>query len=172
MRSRMYDHGAPTPKVTVLLHGLTSSPQSFDQLANELYARGHTVIVPRMVRHGHADRMTRTLGNLTAAELRMFGEQIVAIASSLGGKTTFLGHSLGGMLALWIAQRYPIARAVAVAPFLGVNLLPHELHGAVLPIVRRLRNRFLFWDPVQRSTRGATCSGDRHRSQCHRNIGE
>ncbi len=150
MHSQLYEHGATTEKVTVLLHGLTASPPAFDELAQELHRLGHTVIVPRIVRHGYADRMTKTLAALSAEELRNFGERIIGIAALLGGEITVLGHSLGGTLALWIAQRHPIARAVAVAPFLGVTFLPHELHRAVLPIVRRLPNRFLFWDPIAR----------------------
>jgi len=51
-RSILLTGGAPTPRVIVLLHGLTDSPRQFERLAYLLYADGNNVYVPRLPEHG------------------------------------------------------------------------------------------------------------------------
>ncbi|HEU4333668.1 MAG TPA: hypothetical protein VFT32_04175, partial [Candidatus Eisenbacteria bacterium] len=54
---RLLTHGGKTERAVVLLHGFTNCPKQFDSLAAILYARGFNVYLPRMPRHGLADRM-------------------------------------------------------------------------------------------------------------------
>ena len=65
MRSVVLDHGTRTARVTVLLHGLTASPRTWREFARVRHARGENVLIPRLPRHGHADRMSEALVGLT-----------------------------------------------------------------------------------------------------------
>src|SRR5277367_4279358 len=40
-------HEGRRPRAIVLLHGMTASPAQFSRFADDLYARGHNVLVPR-----------------------------------------------------------------------------------------------------------------------------
>ncbi len=151
MRSRVLDHGTRTRRVTVLLHGLTASPRTWQAFARARFERGENVLIPRLPHHGHADVMTDALARLGAEDLRVYGERIVEAAASLGDRVVLVGHSLGGALALHLAQRDArIFRAVAVAPFLGIKRLPHDWHAFVRRVLARAPNAFLWWDPIDR----------------------
>jgi carboxylesterase len=151
MRTLVLDHGTRTERVCVLLHGLTASPRTWRDFANARFARGENVLVPRLPRHGHADRMSEALAGLTSAELIEHGTRIVDSASALGGQVVLVGHSLGAALALHLAHRDPrVARAIAVAPFLGIKLIPRDWHAFARRVLERVPNRFLYWNPLDR----------------------
>jgi alpha-beta hydrolase superfamily lysophospholipase len=150
MRSQV-ERGQPGAGVVVLLHGLTASPPAWRAVADALHARGRTVIVPRLLLHGHTDRMTTALSALTADALVADTIAIVEQVAGLGEDVVLAGHSLGATLALDAAARVPgLARVVAIAPFLGIASIPHEGHDAIGRFVRRLPNLFLWWDPFKR----------------------
>lgn len=150
MRSQVYA-GTPGSGVVVLLHGLTASPPAWRAVAGALQVRGRTVIVPRLLLHGHADRMTTALSALTADALVADTVAIVEQAAGLGEEVVLAGHSLGATLALDAAAHVAgIARIVAIAPFLGIASIPHEGHRLIGQAVRRLPNLFLWWDPFKR----------------------
>ena len=75
-RSRLFHHGATAPRVFVLLHGLTTTPAQLVDFAQALYAGGANVFVPRLPRHGHANRMSEVLAGLTEVELMEAGADI------------------------------------------------------------------------------------------------
>ena len=159
MRTVLLDHGARTPRVTVLLHGLTASPRTWREFARARFARGENVLVPRLPRHGHANRMSDALAQLSSAELTAHGERIVAGAAELGDHVVLVGHSLGASLALHLAHRDArVDRAIAVAPFLGIRLVPRDWHALLRRVLERAPNRFVYWDPVHRG-RGMPAHG-------------
>lgn len=135
----------------VLLHGLTASPPAWRAVAEALHAGGATVVVPRLLLHGHADRMTTVLRDLSAAALIEDTTQILNRVATLGAPVTVVGHSLGATLAIDAATRLPhVARIVAVAPFLGIARVPHEAHRLLQRLLRPFRGRFVWWDPIVR----------------------
>jgi pimeloyl-ACP methyl ester carboxylesterase len=151
MRSTVLHHGARTARVVVLLHGLTASPRTWRAFAGVRFARGENVLVPRLPRHGHQDRMTDALEGLRADELREAGRRIVDAAAALGDEIVLVGFSLGGALALHLAHGDErIARVVAVAPFLGIARLSHEWHALTRKLLERAPNRFLYWNPIDK----------------------
>lgn len=151
MRSTVLQHGARRARVVVLLHGLTASPRAWRAFADARFARGENVLVPRLPRHGHQDRMTDALAGLHADELREFGRRILDAAAALGDEIVLVGFSLGGSLALHLAHGDArVARAVAVAPFLGLAALPHDWHGFARKLLERTPNRFLYWNPIDK----------------------
>ncbi|MGA2394115.1 MAG: alpha/beta fold hydrolase [Candidatus Lustribacter sp.] len=137
-------------RCTVLLHGLTNCPQQFEEYARLLHARGENVYVPRLPYHGHADRITRAIGNLTVTDIQVAAADAAHIGGGLGRQVSVAGISLGATMALWLAQTGGVDRAVGVAPFLMVPLLPRRLGLAVMSVLATLPNRFLWWNPRRR----------------------
>lgn len=159
MRSVVLDHGRRTPRVTVLLHGLTASPRTWREFARVRHARGENVLIARLPRHGHTDRMSDALEGLTRDELVAQAGRILDAAQALGEEIVLVGHSLGGALALHLAHRdNRVYRAIAIAPFLGIKQLPHDWNAFVRRLLERMPNRFLYWDPIDRG-RGAPQHG-------------
>lgn len=143
-------HEGRRPRAVVLLHGLTASPTQFARFAAELFERGHNVVVPRLPRHGHIDRFSEAPAQLTGDELITAAREVLAVGRELGETVTVAGFSLGGLMAAWIAQHETVDRAVAIAPFFGVALLPSRLMNLAAELSLRLPNSFQWWDPFLR----------------------
>jgi pimeloyl-ACP methyl ester carboxylesterase len=151
MHSVVLDRGVRAARVTVLLHGLTASPRTWREFARVRFERGENVLIPRLPRHGHADRMSEALAGLTSEELLAQGARILDAAALLGQEIVLVGHSLGGALALHVAHHDPrVDRVVAVAPFLGIRLLPRDWHAWTRAVLERTPNRFLYWNPIDK----------------------
>ncbi|MEP7027607.1 MAG: alpha/beta fold hydrolase [Candidatus Eisenbacteria bacterium] len=158
-RTTLYTYGSRTRHVVVLFHGLTNCPAQFDSLGHLVYARGANVLIPRIPRHGFADRMTDQLAESDAREWCAFADSVVDAARGLGDSVTVVGLSLGGTLAAWVAQeRRDVDRAVLIAPMIGVAVAP----GGWTPVVTRLAallpNQFVWWNSRQR----AALAGPKH----------
>jgi esterase/lipase len=127
--SKLLTHGSKTERVIILMHGMTNCPQQFVELAPIFYEQGYNVLVPRMPHNGLADPDTDNLKYLKAAELRNCSNAMVDIARGLGDHITYLGLSVGGLMAAWVAQyRDDVNKAVIIAPsftispYLGVGI--------------------------------------------------
>src|SRR6266702_2105745 len=128
-RSKLLTHGSKTERVIILMHGMTNCPQQFVKLAPMFYEQGYNVLIPRMPHNGLANLDTDDLRYLKAAELRNCSNAMVDIAHGLGDHITFLGLSVGGLMAAWVAQyRDDVNKAViiepsfTIGPRLGVGL--------------------------------------------------
>jgi pimeloyl-ACP methyl ester carboxylesterase len=144
---RLYEHGGPVDDAVVLFHGFTNCPQQFDELARRFYTRGCNVYVPRIPLHGKKDRLTRALSGLTVPILQAAAEEAYHFGSGLGKHVTALGLSLGGSMALWIAQTQPVDLAVPVSPFImpiGFARGPGMLAMRLLSV---LPDMYWWWDP-------------------------
>ncbi len=148
--SILFTHRRQTPRVFLLLHGLTASPLQFESFGRMLFERGANVSIPRLPRHGLADRLTTELEGLTADELRTFARTSIAEAAALGDRVTVVGFSVGGLLAAWLGQHEPIERATAIAPFLGVAWIPQALMARAARLTLAMPNQFWWWNPMQR----------------------
>jgi len=150
-RSIVLSHGERRPNAAVLLHGMTASPKQFIEIAEALHASNYNVIVPRLPRHGHRDRLTEVLIGLSTDELKSVARDALEFARGLGDRVTVIGFSVGGLLAAWVAQHYAIERAVCIAPFLGVAWLPATVSNQLARMALRLPNRFGWWDPIRKA---------------------
>ena len=121
--SILLTHGKRTKRAVVFFHGLTNCPEQFRELGRTFYELGYNVLIPRLPRHGVADRRVDNLTPLKAEELRDCADTSVDIACGLGEKVYVAGLSAGGTMAAWVAQnRSEVARVLLIAPALGLTL--------------------------------------------------
>ena len=149
-RSIVLSHGERRPNAAVLLHGMTASPKQFIEVARSLHELGYNVLVPRLPRHGHRDRLTDVLVGLAPEELKTAARDAVEFARGFGDRITVVGFSVGGLLAAWIAQHIAVDRVVCISPFLGVAWLPSAFSDQLARLALWLPNQFHWWDPIRR----------------------
>jgi carboxylesterase len=102
--------GGPTG--CVLVHGFTSMPEEMRFLAEDLAARGHTVLAVRLAGHGtHPADLRRVRWSDWVASVADGYE----VLSGLTDRVVVIGQSLGGMVALVAAARLPVAGVAALA---------------------------------------------------------
>jgi hypothetical protein len=148
--SRLLTHGARVARVVVYLHGLTNCPLQADALAQQLFAQGYNVYVPRWPGHGEADQMTLALTDLTAEQMVASTDAAIDLARGLGDEVSVVGMSAGGAMTAWAAQyRADVADTVAVSPFLGPHLVPPWANRAAANLLLRMPNMMLLWNPLE-----------------------
>ncbi len=147
-RTILLEHGRPTEKVFVLMHGLSNSPAQFLKFGTQLYERGHTVLIPRLPYHGEEDVMTEEWADLTGKDMLDTANRSVDLARSLGSRVTAAGLSINGTACTWLAQnRSDLHRSVIMAPFLAPAGLPFWAARPMERALLRLPNMFFWWDP-------------------------
>lgn len=146
--ARVLNHGEVTERAVVLIHGFTNCPQMWAAFGERVFARGSNVLIPRLPRHGLADRLTDSPAGLTADELRQATGEAVFQATTLGRKVTVAGLSLGAVLAARAAiTSERVDRAVLIAPLFAAPGMPIPVSDAVGFLAGRvLPNRFVWWD--------------------------
>ena len=98
-------------KPLLLVHGLGGAAWNFAELQPHL--QGRRLIVPDLPGHGGSSPLPAT------ATLRGFAD---ALAPLLDGQTDVLGHSLGGAVALRLAERHPeLVRRLVLAASAGIS---------------------------------------------------
>ena len=159
--TRLLGPGIRTSNVLVIFHGFTNCPKQFDPMARDFVRLGYNVYIPRLPRHGMADRMTEELRHLTAEEMVRAGEDAVDIAAGLGDHVTVTGLSSGAVLAGWVAQQRPeVDGAVMIAPAFAPRPVPAPAARQVAGALLKLPNFFVWWDSKQ----GARLGGPK---QCY-----
>jgi pimeloyl-ACP methyl ester carboxylesterase len=106
-----YRAGGSGP-LLVLIHGITSNSATWDRVLPRL-ARRYTVLAPDLLGHGHSDKLR---GDYSVGA---HANTVRDLLDALGHRSaTFIGHSLGGGVALQLAYQYPerVDRLVLVAP--------------------------------------------------------
>lgn len=133
-------HGQKTDKVIVFFHGLSNCPAQFDPLGKQFYDLGYNVVIARFPEHVD---ISRNPGHMTptAEQFREMADMTIDAAHGLGSRVFVLGLSGGGSVAAWAAQyRDDVERAVVVAPFFGLGVLPGWLNQWATNVIVRLPN--------------------------------
>jgi carboxylesterase len=146
-RTRVLTGSAKAANAIVLLHGFTNCPKQLDSLAARFARRGYNVLVPRVPRHGQADRMTTELAHLTAEELTRSGMDAVDIARGLGDRVTVMGLSSSAVVTAWLAQhRTDVDCAVLLAPSFAPRGMRAVVARRMTNALLRLPNFYVWWD--------------------------
>ena len=108
--------GGAGPRL-VLVHGLGGSATNWCELA-PLLARRFRLVIPDLPGHGHSDPMPAVSG------LHAFADRVFAVMEAEQGvPAPVVGHSLGGLVAVRLALRYPEAvPALVLAGSAGLSI--------------------------------------------------
>jgi esterase len=98
--------GPDAAPLVVFLHGITSSARTWGWLPDELTGGRR---VARLDLRGHG-RSARAPGTY---DLAHYGEDVVRVLEQAARPAVIVGHSLGGVVAWWVAQRRPELVAAA-----------------------------------------------------------
>lgn len=112
----------------LVLHGFTGNPTAMRPLAEQLAAAGHAVELPRLPGHGTSWR------DLARTDHTDWLDAAAAALDRLGsGPRAVVGLSMGGLLALRLAQQRPaaVASLVLINPWLTLDHPLKPLVGAV-----------------------------------------
>lgn len=123
--------GPPDGVAVVFLHGVTSSGKAWGWLP-ETMTRGRRIVRLDLRGHGRSDHAPGTY------DLARYGGDLVAVLREVTARPAVLvGHSLGGVVAWWLAQNHPelVAAALLEDPPLLAAHTPE-------PEVRRFRDHF------------------------------
>jgi pimeloyl-ACP methyl ester carboxylesterase len=131
------DDGAPV----VFLHGVSGSMRTYAWLPEEI-ADGRRIVRVDLRGHGRSEHAPG------AYDIDSYGEDVVeALRETVGRPAVLVGHSLGGVVAWWVAQRHPELVAAAFLedpPLYMGEPAEHELNGAV-PIFRTILDIVARW---------------------------
>ena len=119
-------------RLVVLVHGYTEHGGRYAPLARVLAERGSLVVAPDHVGHGLSGGDRAVM-----ADFESIVDDIQAVIEAYGDglDVVLIGHSMGGLIAMRYAQRYPqhlaglvlSAPAVGLAPFLTTVLALPEI---------------------------------------------
>jgi esterase len=125
----------------VFLHGVSGSMRTYAWLPEEI-AEGRRIVRVDLRGHGDSEHAPG------AYDIDSYGEDVAdLLRETVRRPAVLVGHSLGGVVAWWVAQRHPelVAAAFLEGPplYLG-EPAEHELNGAV-PMFRVLLDTVARW---------------------------
>lgn len=139
------------PHVVILLHGFTSSPMIFDHLAPELKDNSIDFHAPLIVGFGLIRH--DLLFTLREEDWVRQVTELYDLLASQYEEVSVIGHSLGGLLAVYLSQLRPIKHLVVAAPaifpdpgkslygFLARSQLSAHLLSWTFPFLPKLRRK-------------------------------
>lgn len=123
--SLLYVHNdRPARGTLIMFHGFTAGTWQFEPLARKAFDDGYDVYVPRLPGHGKMSDLdvedpSQLLTGVNWRDYVAFGDHAYERVRDLGGPISTLGLSVGGNVAISVAERHPdVAHVVAYAPFL------------------------------------------------------
>src|SRR5580658_855713 len=132
-----YAEGPANGPPLVLLHGLGRRWQVFLPLIPALSQRWH-IFAPDLRGHGKSSRVARGYhGSQYAADIACL------LRERVGAPAVIFGHSLGGMLAMWLASHHPdLVRALILGDNrILVGRMHHPMYKALFSGLRDLARK-------------------------------
>ena len=106
------------PRAVLCIHGFAGYPGEMAYPAQRLVEAGWDVCVPRLTGHG-------TCGDdFASTGVDDWRRQVADEWMNMNGRydhVCVLGHSMGGLLALDLARRYPVPSVALMAPAIGIR---------------------------------------------------
>jgi carboxylesterase len=112
-------------RVCLLLHGFNDTPQSVGELARALHARGWTVWAPLLPQHGRGGDHIAKSGN--AEEWIASARESWRELRARSPRAVLAGQSMGGAIAVILAQESPPVALVLLAPYLTMGRMTQAL---------------------------------------------
>ena len=134
-----------TKRVIVFFHGITNCPYQFHDLGPIFYKKGYNVFVPRAPFHGYQDKLTIELKHLDTKTIIHYVDEMCEIAMGLGDEVIVMGLSAGGVMATYAAKKYPLKKAIAVAPAMSIPVLPWAVQKPLIAFGKMLKPLFVWW---------------------------
>jgi len=125
----------------VFLHGVSGSMRTYAWLPEEI-AEGRRIVRVDLRGHGDSEHAPG------AYDIDSYGEDVAdLLRETVRRPAVLVGHSLGGVVAWWVAQRHPelvVAAFLEDPPLYMGEPAEHELNGAV-PMFRVLLDTVARW---------------------------
>lgn len=99
-------------KACLLLHGFTGGPFEVEPLGLHLKSKGYTVRIPALP--GHAGDYSH-LGEVTWKQWVEAAEKEAGMLAEKYGSFDLIGFSMGGLIAAYLASRYPVRKLVLIS---------------------------------------------------------
>jgi pimeloyl-ACP methyl ester carboxylesterase len=112
MPARLFD--ASAGRAAVIFHGLTANERLMEPLARSLHAVGWRVILFDLPGHGRNPEPFSFVREEDCADAAL--RALARSGEIAPGRTILIGHSLGGALAVRLAERFPAAATIAISP--------------------------------------------------------
>jgi len=107
------------PHAVLLLHGWSASPQEFEVLITQLKAQGIPYYAPQLTGFGLDDlHLLRSIKTSDWLRDAIYSYDLLAAVAQ---EVSVVGHSNGGVLAIWIAQHRPVKHLILSSPNLAVS---------------------------------------------------
>lgn len=109
--------GKPISKTFVLVHGAWQAPYVWDNVKQQLEAKGQKVIVVELPAHG--DDTTSP----AAVSIDVYRDVVIAAINKVKGKVILVGHSMGGVVVSAVAEKIPaqIEKLIFIGAFVPAN---------------------------------------------------
>ena len=114
---KKYEH------VVLLLHGFAASPQEFQFLTEHLKRAGICYYAPNII--GFGSNNTQLLNKTTRYDWYRSSLNHFDLLAGMADKVSIIGHSMGGILATYIAARRNVEHLILSAP--GLFCFPADL---------------------------------------------
>ncbi len=118
----------------LVVHGLNTEPEKMGHLVSELNQRGHDVLLLKLFGHNaDLERMKTVTADEWKEQFREAYAEVLSANRRNGGKLTFVGFSLGGLLGMeFISQNtnHEIDQAILFAPALKIRTTSYLVNAA------------------------------------------
>ncbi len=118
----------------LVVHGLNTEPEKMGHLISELNQRGHDVLLLKLLGHNaDLERMKKVTADEWKAQFREAHAEVLRANRGHGGKFTFVGFSLGGLLGMDFIAHNPshgIDQAILFAPALKIRTTSYFVNAA------------------------------------------
>ncbi|ERJ20677.1 3-oxoadipate enol-lactonase protein [Salinisphaera shabanensis E1L3A] len=138
-----------TQHPVVMIHGMWSSPQVWDNFRSAYTARGYTVHTPTLRHHDIApgDKPDQALGTTGLGD---YYADLVAFINTLDSTPILVGHSMGGLLAQMLTAQGHARAAVLLCSACPRCVFP--MRPIMLPGTARIFSTPGFWKKANRLT--------------------